>query len=212
MHKKFTNDIEKRNQIRYNNCRKNTKTRETFVLNEKEIRTQAKIFILYILGNIGEAVEFTTLNDMVLQDGLVTYFDFAAAFSDLLDKEQVAAYTVTKEGEPLYTVTEEGRSVLETYQHEMSSAVRDRAVRHAMRVLAFERDGVRQHSSIEETGTGWTLTCSISDREKQLFRTSVFLSNREYAEQLRDNFDDRADIIYRGVLSLLSGDVNFIFD
>lgn len=181
-------------------------------MNEKEIRTQAKIFILYILGNIGEAVEFTTLNDMVLQDGLVTYFDFAAAFSDLLDKKQVDAMGETAEGEPLYTITEEGKSVLDTYQHEFSPAVRDRAVRHAMRVLAFKREGVRQSSSITQTGTGWTLTCSIADQQKELFRTSVFLSDRAYAEQLRDNFDDRADIIYRGVLSLLSGDVNFIFD
>ena len=181
-------------------------------MNEKEIRTQAKIFILYILGNIGEAVEFTTLNDMVLQDGLITYFDFASAFSDLLDKGQVTTNGMSAENEPLFTITEEGKTVLESYQHDMSPAVRDRAVRHAMRVLAFKRDGVRQQSTIEQTDGGYTLTCTISDRQKELFRTSVFLSDRDYAEQLRDNFDDRSDIIYRGVLSLLSGDVNFIFD
>lgn len=181
-------------------------------MNEKEIRTQAKIFILYILGNIGESVEFTTLNDMVLQDGLVTYFDFAAAFSDLLDKGQITSEGIAADGEPLYTVTEEGRSVLESYQHNMPPAVRDRAVRHAMRVLAFKRDGVRQQSTIEPAEGGFILTCTISNRHNELFRTSVFLADRDYAEQLRDNFDDRSDIIYRGVLSLLSGDVNFIFD
>ncbi len=181
-------------------------------MDEREISNQAKIFILYILGNIEEAVEFTTINDMVLQDGLINYFDFAAAFSDLLEKGQIASPARTPDGEPLYRITEQGRSILETYEHEMLSDVKDKAFRHAMRVLAFKRDGVRQFSTLKPTGGGWTLTCTIADEQKMLFETSVFLSDRAYAEQLRENFDDRADIIYRGVLSLLSGDVNYIFD
>lgn len=181
-------------------------------LDEKEIRNQAKIFILYILGNIDEAVEFSTVNDMVLQDGLVNYFDFAAAFSDLLELGQIASSSRSPEGEPLYEITPQGRSVLETYEQELLSDDKDRAYRHAMRVLAFKRDGVRQTSRMTETGTGWTVTCAIEDKQKTLFETSVFLSDRAFAERLRANFDDRADIIYRGVLSLLSGDVDFIFD
>lgn len=181
-------------------------------LDEQQIRTQAKIFILYILGNIDEPVEFTTVNDMILQDGLVGYFDFAPAFSELLEQGQLALASRTPEGEPLYTITPQGRSVLETYEQELLSDDKDRAIRHAMRVLAQKRDGIRQTSRITATGTGWTVTCSIEDRQKTLFETSVFLNDRSFAERLRDNFDDRADIIYRGVLSLLSGDVDFIFD
>ena len=65
-------------------------------LDEKEIRTQAKIFILYILGNIDEPVEFTTVNDMVLQDGLVNYFDFAPAFGELLEQGQLISDSRTR--------------------------------------------------------------------------------------------------------------------
>lgn len=181
-------------------------------MEEKEIRTQAKILILYLLGNIGESAEFTTINDMVSQDGLVNYFDFADAFSDLLEKGQIVSRERSKDGEPLYTITDEGRAVLETYQGEMLSDVRQKALRHAMRVLAFKSQGVRQTCRILETAGGWTLQCTIADRQKTLFETSVFLTDRRYAEQMRANFEDRADIIFRGVLSLLSGDVNFIFD
>lgn len=181
-------------------------------LDEKEIRTQAKIFILYILGTVDEAVEFTTINDMVLQDGLVGYFDFAAAFSELLEQGQIASSARSEEGEPLYAITPQGRSVLETYEQELLSDDKDRAYRHAMRVLAFKRNGVRQSSRITETDSGWTVTCSIEDNQKTLFETSVYLSDRDFAERLCANFDDRADIIYRGVLSLLSGEVDFIFD
>lgn len=181
-------------------------------LDEKQIRTQAKIFVLYILGNIGEPVEFSTINDMILQDGLVSYFDFAPAFTELLEQGQLVSTERTPGGEPLYTITPQGRSVLETYEQELLTDDKDRAIRHAMRVLAQKRDGVRQSSRIVETGTGWTVTCTIEDKQKVLFETSVFLNDRTFAERLCNNFDDRADIIYRGVLSLLSGDVDFIFD
>ncbi|MCH5182812.1 MAG: DUF4364 family protein [Oscillospiraceae bacterium] len=181
-------------------------------LDEKQIRTQAKIFILYILGNIDEPVEFSTVNDMILQDGLVGYFDFAPAFSELLEQGQLALAARTPEGEPLYTITPQGRAVLETYEQELLSDDKDRAIRHALRVLAQKRDGIRQTSRLTESGNGWTVTCTIEDKQKVLFETSVFLSDHPLAERLRNNFDDRADIIYRGVLALLSGDVDFIFD
>lgn len=181
-------------------------------LDEQQIRTQAKIFILYILGNIGEPVEFTTVHEMILQDGLVGYFDFAPAFSELFEQGHIMLDSRTPDGEPLYTITPQGRSVLETYEQELLSDDKDRAIRHAMRVLAQKRDGIQQTSRLVQTGTGWTVTCAIADKQKTLFETSVFLNDRALAERLRDNFDDRADIIYRGVLSLLSGDVDFIFD
>ena len=44
-----------------------------------------KVFILYLMKNVGEPLEFTTVNDIVLQDEFVGYFDFAFCFSDLLD-------------------------------------------------------------------------------------------------------------------------------
>ena len=181
-------------------------------LDENQIRTQAKIFILYILGNIGEPVEFTTVHEMILQDGLVSYFDFAPAFSELLEQGHIVLAARTPEGEPLYTIAPQGRSVLETYEQELLSDDKDRAIRHAMRVLAQKRDGVEQTSRITPTGSGWTVTCTIADKQKVLFETSVYMNDQASAEKLRNNFDDRADIIYRGVLALLSGDVDFIFD
>lgn len=181
-------------------------------MNEKAIRTQAKIFILYILCNIDEPLEFTVLNDMIQQDGLVTYFDFAAAFSDLVAGGQVVTAGEAEDGEALYTVTQEGRSVLEIYGGEMPKDVQDRVLRHAQRVLVSKRRGVRYHAVVAPTGNGWTVTCTISDHSKTLFSTSVYSATYEYADKLREGFEDRSDIIYRGVMSLFSGDVNFIFE
>ena len=56
------------------------------------------------------------------------------------------------------------------------------------------------------------LRCEIADNQRVLFSSEVFLTEKHYAEKLKVNFDERAEIVYKGALALLSGDVNFIFD
>lgn len=181
-------------------------------MDELEYRNQAKIFILYIMNSIQEPQEFTTINDMVLQDGLVNYFDFATAFNDLLEKKQIEELPGEGGKEPSYRVTAEGKSILESYETDLSAEVRDRALRHALRIFMFKRNGVRQKSEIEDVPGGCMLHCEITDQTRTLFKSSVFVNDPDYAKRLKENFDDHADVIYKGTMSLLSGDVNYIFD
>ena len=44
-----------------------------------------KIFILYLLGSIGRPLEFVELHDIVVQDGIVSSFDFCMNFPALLE-------------------------------------------------------------------------------------------------------------------------------
>ncbi len=175
-----------------------------------ENHIDVKIFILYLLNNIGEPLEFTTINDIVLQDEFVGYFDFALCFSELLDKGQIGEF-----GEPqnrLYAISESGKETLESYESSLLPIIKERALRSALRLIAYNRNGNRITSTITDMPNGYTLNCKIVDKEKTLFSVELFLSDRAYAEKLKANFEERAEIIFRGSLSLLSGDVNFIFD
>ena len=40
-------------------------------------KNDIKIFILYLMRNIGYPLDFSNINDIVVQDGIVNYFDFA---------------------------------------------------------------------------------------------------------------------------------------
>lgn len=175
-----------------------------------ENQVDIKVFILYLMKNIDEPLQFTTVNDIVVQDEFVGYFDFAICFSELLEKGQIIE--VSGESEPLYIISESGREILESYESSLLTVIKERALKSALRLLAFNRNGDRNISSITENNGGYTLHCGIVDKEKTLLSVEVFLMEKEYAEKLKANFDERAEIIYRGALSLLSGDVNFIFD
>ncbi|OGO87191.1 MAG: hypothetical protein A2Y15_07835 [Clostridiales bacterium GWF2_36_10] len=170
---------------------------------------EIKVFILFLLNNLNDPLEFSTVNDIVIQDGFVNYFDFAICFAELLEAGQI---TETDETKPLYTISEAGRTSIESYESTLYNTVREKALRSALRLLAFNRSGSKINSYITECKGGYTLKCIISDNERTLFCTEVFLTEKHYSEKLKENFEEKAEIIYKGTLALLSGDVNFIFD
>lgn len=169
-----------------------------------------KVFILFLMNNVGEALNYDTVHDIVVQDEFVNHFDFAICFSELLEMGQVLE--IGEEGNRRYFISQSGKETLESYESSLLTIIKERALRSALRLIAFNRSGNRILSSIEETEKGNMLRCSIVDKEKTIMSVEVFLTEKPYAERLKSNFDDRAEVIYRGILSLLSGDVNFIFE
>ena len=164
---------------------------------------------MYLLKNIKEPLEFSTINDIVVQDGFVNYFDFAICFAELLESNQI---TELKGDKTLYVISPEGTEAVESVEDKIFVSVKEKALRSALRLLAFNRSGSRTRSRVEKAEKGYKLICSIEDSEKTLLHIEVFLTDAHYAEKLRVNYDERAEIIYKGVLSLLSGDVNFLCD
>ena len=164
---------------------------------------------MYLLKNIKEPLEFSTINDIVVQDGFVNYFDFAICFAELLESNQI---TELKGDKTLYVISPEGTEAVESVEDKIFVSVKEKALRSALRLLAFNRSGSRTRSRVEKAEKGYKLICSIEDSEKTLLHIEVFLTDAHYAEKLRVNYDERAEIIYKGVLSLLSGEVNFLVD
>lgn len=175
-----------------------------------ENQIDVKIFILFLLNNVGEPLVYNTVHDIVVQDEFVNHFDFAISFSELLERGQIIE--LGEEGNRLYAVSDSGREVLNSYESSLLNIIKDKALRSALRLIAFNRSGNRITSTITEVNNGYSLRCAIVDKEKTIFSSEVFLTDRAYAEKMKQNFEENAEIIYRGSLSLLSGDVNFIFD
>ena len=46
-------------------------------------KQNVKIFVLYLMQNVGYPLDFLTINDMIMQTDYVAYLDFAETFSKL---------------------------------------------------------------------------------------------------------------------------------
>lgn len=170
---------------------------------------EIKIFILFLLKNIKEPLEFYTINDIVVQDGYVNYFNFIDCFAELCESGQI---TQIGDEKSYYIITPLGEEAVANVEMKLFSSVREKALRSALRLLAFYKHGNKFKSSITEENSGYRLNCVLEDKEKTLLNIEVFLTEEYYANKLKENFDERAEDIYKGVLALLSGDVNYIFD
>ena len=60
-------------------------------------KREIKIFVLYLMENIHYPLEFTAINDIVMQTDYVAYLDFAESFNELLDGEKLPKMDALKE-------------------------------------------------------------------------------------------------------------------
>ena len=56
------------------------------------------------------------------------------------------------------------------------------------------------------------ITFGLSEKENELLQISLQADNSYQARQMTLHFEEQPEIIYRSVLSLLSGDAGFLLD
>ncbi len=182
-------------------------------------KNEIKIFILFLLEKIGYPLDYNTIGSIVVQDGIVRFFDFADCFFQLLDAGHIARASeddaqlhLTEDAEELFEITKTGREVAEVLGETLMISVREQGERSALRHLSLKRLGAEVDQSHEPLGDGFMYHCTIKDKSGKVLGVDLRLDDRRQLERVTKNFADRPEIIYRGILALLSGDVNYIFE
>ena len=172
-----------------------------------------KIFVLYLMENINYPLDFVTINDIVMQTDYVMYLDFAEAFTEMLDGELIAGVEGEGEGETLYVVTEKGKMVARELKSDLLPSILDRSLSAALRYLNFKKRGIAAKCVVEPTEDGrFSVTCLFTENRAVIFSQTVVVDTQNRAERMRENFYERPEAIYRGVLALMAGNVNYLFD
>ena len=172
-------------------------------------KTDVKIFILYLLMNIGKPIDLITLNDIVVQDEFVTQFDFMDCISELVDAGAVNKLPLGDT--ELYNISHEGIIAARTLQSTLLPQIREKSFRSAVQLLSFKRRGSKPSSRIEQLPDGRSrFVCAISDAAGAYMETRFVFDTLRQAERMKYNFDENAEFIYRGMLGLFSGEVNYL--
>ncbi len=178
------------------------------VLKEKN---DIKIFILYLMRNIGYALDFENINDIVVQDGFVNYFDFAECFAELLETGNIAEEKWPSGN--MYKITEQGIHVADTLQSNLLGMLREKSLKSALRLLSFKKRGSDISFETQDLPNGRVkVTCCIIEGGEEIMRTTVTADSTVQLEKMRYNFYDKPETVYRGMLALLSGDVNYLLE
>lgn len=191
-------------------------------------KNDIKIFILYLLKNLKYPLDFNTISDIVVQDEFVNYFDFAECFAELLDSgtiEQIRVGDVVEteaaigsNGRPekkseLYRITENGIDVVEQLHSNLLNMIKDKSLKSAMRLLSFKSRGseVKCGGTPREDGR-WDLSCEVIENRSTLMEIRMVVDSKQQLDRMMANFGERPEVIYRGMVSLLTGDINYLID
>lgn len=173
---------------------------------KKDIKT----FILYMLMQIDRPVDMATLNDIVMQDDFVNQFEFMDSFFELVTSGAVEKDE--SDGTAKYSLSTKGRVAVEMLEGDLVGMIKERGTRSAMRLLSFERRGSKAQSEIHEDNGKFILSCSVTDKDGENFSVGVALDSKRRAEAMKRNFDEKPEFIYRAMLGVLSGDINYLAD
>ena len=174
--------------------------------------SNVKIFVLYLLENINYPLDFFTINDIVMQTDYVMYLDFAEGFGEMLDGGLIDEIKIEGE-DPLYMVTAKGRCVARELHGDILSTILDQSLTKALRYLDFQKRGVVPKCTVEKLDDGrYSVNCSFTEKKELIFSQSLTVDTEDRAMRMKANFYERPEAIYKGVLALMAGNVNYLFD
>ncbi len=171
-----------------------------------------KIFVLYLMQNLGRPLDFVTLNDIVMQTDYIMYLDFAEAFGQMLDGDLIRE-AGELDGDKLYEITEKGVCVAENLSSDVLSSILDKSLAAAFRYLDFKKRGIEAKCTTARRADGvYEVHSQLLERGQVLFSNILTVDSADRAKRMAENFRDRPEVIYRGVHALLAGNMNFLFD
>ena len=119
----------------------------------------------------------------------------------------------TEARQTAYVVTSTGRMIARGLSDDLLlAAVREKSYVSAMRHLSLEKRGAVWNHSLERDGDGYIFHCSIRDRDGVAFSLDLRADSYPQAERMRMNFEDKPDVVYRGIVAMVTGNVNYLFD
>ena len=106
-----------------------------------------------------------------------------------------------------------GAQVADELSETILSSILSIALQNAKRHLSFQRIGASVDCRSEELPGGkYRIEFEIREKDGGDFRIFVETDSKRKMEQMMMNFKRRPDVVYRGTLALLSGDMNYIFE
>ena len=168
-------------------------------------KTEVKILICYLLSNVEMPLSFENMNEIMQRDGLVNYFEFSQAMHELLLSGHIDLLD-----DNLYKITPHGRKNGQLLYRSLPLSVKEKAIKASIRIMSKIRREAENSCEITETENGFKATCRIMDRTDELMSVSVLLADKMQAESIKNQFMKDPEIIYKGMLALLTGDIETV--
>lgn len=166
---------------------------------------EIRVLICYILKSVNNRIPKEILIESLQRDGLANYFEIGAALQHLVEKQNIVIEH--HENEEYCKITEKGAIIANDLDFVLPVSVKDKAVKVAIRLLSRRKTEKENKVEISTGSQGYNVTCSVGGGQDNLMSVSLNVPDRIQAESIKEQFLNDPEIVYRGVLALLTGDL-----
>lgn len=167
-----------------------------------------KVFLLFLLDNINQPIDHTTLMTIIMKNVDVLSFDYEECLRDLVDSEHL--YYDEVDSERYYMISEKGRFVAAELYDNLDKDFRERSLRLAIKHISLSDSGASLESYITEAeAKRYRVTLVASDKYGEIMRTALVVNSLAEAERIKQNFDNKPDGVYRGVFFASTGRLEY---
>ncbi len=160
-----------------------------------------KALLLYILNASNTALNRDHLTEIVMNDGLVDYFDFSQALQELLQEGLLDIASAENEND--YVITPLGIQTQDLYEKNVPFNVKKRSLAALTKVLAKIKRESNTITNIEQADGGFLVTCRLTEEERILLEYKVLVPDEMQAHIIADQFSKTPTEKYQGIMSLL---------
>ena len=171
-------------------------------------RTDIKIFILFLLNEINCPLDMATIQEVMAECRYVGSFDFTECFSTLKEKGHIRESR--EDGKVTYMITDMGRMVAAELSGDLLESIREKSRKCAARIVSFHQRGITITVDIIKKEEGqYMVACRFSDKGGMLLSMDLRASTYAEAEKIRAHFREKPEQVFRGVLAVATGEVDY---
>ena len=176
---------------------------------ELSTTTDMKVFLLFLLDNIGYPLEHATIMDIVQENTDEISLDYDECLRQLVASEHMLYDEVGDER--YYMISDKGRLVAAELYDSLDKGFRERSMRLAIKHISLSKTGAGIKAYITETESKrYKVTLEAFDRYGEIMSTSITVNSRTEAETIKRNYEAKPDGVYRGVLFSVTGKLEYI--
>lgn len=158
-----------------------------------------KFLVLYLLARTAAPINFAALTELTLCDDGIDYFEYAECIDELVTSEHVSLE------DSLYAITEKGIRNGRICESSLPYSVRLKCDKNLAKLNAVLRRNAQVRAEVAPRQDGFhTLRLSLDDEEGNLLTLELLTVSVEQAEQLGKRFRSQPELIYNGILELLT--------
>ena len=171
--------------------------------------TDIKVFLLFLLDNIGYPIDHTSVIGMVSENTEEILIDYDECLRELSDDGHLLFDEYN--GERYYMISDSGHMIASELYDNLDREFRERSLKYAAKYASLSKSGSSVSTAVEELeGKRFRVTLTASDARGEIMSTSIVVNSREEAEKIKRNFEAKPDGVYRGVLFSVTGRMEFL--